>query len=88
MKTVKLSAGDVVRRSNAEAHELVTTGNAEYVPKSAWKAVRPASKPDVRTLDRAAVTARSLLVQARQAPQVEVPESDLTLPDLAEEPEQ
>lgn len=41
MKTVKACGGEVLRMSDNEAKVRVKRGEAKYVPKSAWKAIRP-----------------------------------------------
>lgn len=48
MKTIRDSSGDILRVSNEEATKLCEeVGCAEYVPKSAWKAIRDADKVNI-----------------------------------------
>jgi hypothetical protein len=42
MKTVKACGGEVLRLTDDEAQIRVKRGEAKYVPKSEWKALRPA----------------------------------------------
>jgi hypothetical protein len=42
MKTVKACGGEVLRLTDDEAQIRVKRGEAKYVPKSKWKALRPA----------------------------------------------
>ena len=42
MKTVETAGGEIVRLTDDEARVSVERGEAKYVPKAAWKALRPA----------------------------------------------
>jgi len=90
MKTVETTGGEIVRLTDDEAKVRVQRGEARYVPKAAWKALRPAGAPKevqharskrITTKDQQANAAANAAVILEPAP---VPELDLTLEDQAE----